>query len=67
MTRYMTIAQYADYSGLPPDLIRRLLRCYLADRFSFRASGARNAPYYINAEKLDRMLDDQELKEVLEG
>lgn len=67
MARYMKILQAAEELGLPEDLIRRLTKCYLADRFCFRASGSTNAPTYIHIATLEKMLQDGELKEVLEG
>lgn len=67
MQKYMTISQYCEYSGLPDTLVRRLTRSYKGDEFSFRSSGSRSAPIYINVAKLDRMLENGDLKEVLEG
>lgn len=66
-TKYMRLPEYSEQSGLPVDMLRRLSRCHLADQFSFRASGARNAPIYINVDVFERMLDGGDFREVLEG
>ena len=67
MKRYMKLAEYSEASGLPMDLLRRLCRSWLADQFTFRASGASNAPIYIIVPVFEKMLDRGDLKEVLEG
>lgn len=67
MKKFLKVADYVQESGLPEHLVRRLTRCALAEEFCFRASGSKNATIYINTERLEKMLMNGDLKEVLEG
>ena len=66
MTKFVSVAEYVEHSGLSEDFVRRLTNCHKKDEFSFRSSRATNAPIHIDWERLDRMLiEDKELREVL--
>lgn len=67
MKKYMHMKEYCEATGFPLDVMRRLTRSYMADRFSFRSSGAQRAPINIIVPVFESMLENGEFKEVLEG
>ena len=67
MKKYMHMKEYCDATGFPLDVMRRLTRSYMADRFSFRSSSAKRAPINIIVPVFESMLEAGELKEIIEG
>jgi len=68
MAKYQTAREYCRESGFPVRaMMEKLVHCSLAPEFCFRTSNTKTAPYYIDVEKFERMLDRGEFKEVLEG
>lgn len=67
MQKFMNISEYCRESGFPVKAMRQLTKCYLADQFCFRRSGAVNATIIINVPVFEKMLERGDFKEVLEG
>ena len=47
--------------------MEKLVHCSLATEFCFRTSNTKTAPYYIDVQKFEKMMEAGEFKEVLEG
>jgi len=68
MKQFVLARQYCKETGFPVRaMMEKLIHCSLASEFCFRTSDTRTAPYYIDVEKFERMLDRGEFKEVLES
>lgn len=68
MKQYVLARKYCKETGFPVRaMMEKLIHCSLASEFCFRTSDTRTAPYYIDVEKFERMLDRGEFKEVLES
>ena len=67
MKRNMISSQYCKETGFPQHAMEKLLHSYLADRFSFRPTSGRTAPYYIIVPVFESMQEAGEFKEILEG
>lgn len=68
MAKYKTAREYCRESGFPVRaMMEKLVHCSLAPEFCFRTSNTRTAPYYIDVQKFEKMMEAGEFKEVLEG
>ena len=68
MAKYQTAREYCRESGFPiRAMMEKLVHCSLAPEFCFRTSNTRTAPYYIDVQKFEKMMEAGEFKEVLEG
>ena len=68
MAKYQTAREYCLESGFPVRaMMEKLVHCSLATEFCFRTSNTKTAPYYIDVQKFEKMMEAGEFKEVLEG
>lgn len=68
MKQFVPARQYCKESGFPiRAMMEKLVHCSLAPEFCFRTSSKRTAPYYIDVQKFEKMMEAGEFKEVLEG
>lgn len=67
MKRNMTMQDYCKESGFPINAMKQLVHSYLGERFAFRTTTGKTAPYYIIVPVFESMQEAGEFKEVLEG
>ena len=66
--KYVSARQYCKESGFPVRaMMEKLVHCSLAPEFCFRTSNNKTAPYYIDVQKFEKMMDRGDFREVLEG
>lgn len=66
MKRNISARKYCEETGFPVRAMDRLLHSYLADRFSFRTTTGKTAPYYIIVPVFEAMQEAGEFREVLD-
>ena len=68
MKQFVSARQYCKESGFPiRTMMEKLVHCSLAEEFCFRTSNTKTAPYYIDVQKFEKMMDRGDFREVLEG
>lgn len=68
MKQFVPARQYCKETGFPVRaMMEKLIHCSLASEFCFRTSSKRTAPYYIDVQKFEKMMEAGEFKEVLES
>ena len=65
--KYQSARAYCKETGFPVRaMMEKLVHCSLAPEFSFRTSNTKTAPYYIDVQKFEKMLERGDFREVLE-